>query len=317
MTHTQLPGTDLAVSPLCLGLGGFGTRVAGASAVRLLEQFLQAGANFVDTAHCYAAWLPDGAGASERQLGEAIRQLDCRAEIVIATKGGHPAIEPGYPRPDGYLAPEVIAADIDDSLQRLGVETIDLYQLHRDDPRVPVDEIMAALNAEVRRGRVRHLGASNWSVERLAAANEYAGLHALRWLSVSQIHFSLADPQWPVGPDPTMRYLTATDREWHARTRLPVLAYSSSAGGYFAGRAEAGYGTPVNAARRDRARELAAHRGATPTQVALACLRHQPFPVYPIVGTLDEAHLAEAVGAMDLSLTADEATWLREGDTAP
>lgn len=311
MLRSVIPGTDLAVSPLCQGLSQFGTRLAGEGAVRLLAGFLAAGGNFVDTAHCYSFWVPGGDGASERQLGEAVRQLDCRAELVICTKGGHPAAEGGYPRPDRYLAPEVITRDLDESLERLGLDYVDLYLLHRDDPRVPVDEIVAALNAEIRRGRVRHIGASNWSVERLAAANEYAGVHQQRGFRVSQVQFSLARPKWPLGPDPTMRYLTDADRAWHEATRLPVMAYSASGGGYFAGRGEEGYGTPANAARRERARALARQLGATPTQVALAYVRCQPFTVYPLVGTLDEGHLAEAWGSLELALTTEQVEWLR------
>lgn len=308
----QLGATNLRVSPLCLGLGDLGTRLTGDAAVRLLARFLAAGGNFVDTAHCYGFWGPNGTGASERELGAVMRELDCREQLVIATKGGHPACAPDYCRPEAYLAPEVIASDVQESLCRLGADRIDLYLLHRDDPRVPVDEVLDALHVQVAAGYVRHLGASNWSVERLAAANAWAAHAGRPGFAVSQVHFSLADPTWPVGDDPTMRTMTPAMRAWHEQTQLPVMAYSSSAGGYFAGR-EGGYSTATNAARRDRARALAEELHATPTQVALAYLRAQPFPVVPIVGTLAEAHLDEAVGATALSLTAQQAQWLAEG----
>ena len=109
MTPTSIPGTDLTVHPICLGLGDFGTRVAGEAALRLFDSFVAAGGNFVDTAHCYSFWVPDGLGASERQLGECLRRLGCRGQMVIATKGGHPDGGKGYPRSDQYLAPEVVA----------------------------------------------------------------------------------------------------------------------------------------------------------------------------------------------------------------
>ena len=313
MPHQPIPNTTLTVSPLCLGLGDLGTRLSGPDAVVLLDAFLTAGGNFVDTAHCYGFWGPGGIGASERELGRVIGELGCRERLVIATKGGHPAADPDYPRPDDYLSPEVLASDVTASLEHLGTETIDLYLLHRDDTRVPVGEIIDALNTHVATGQLRYLGASNWSVARIAAANDYAAQHGLSGLCVSQVHFSLADPKWPVTDDPTMRTMTPEMHAWHTQTGLPAMGYCASAGGFFAGResAEGGYGTDENLACRERARALAGDLGVTPTQVALAYLRAQPFPVFPIVGTLQVEHLSEALGSAELSLTAAQAQWLQ------
>lgn len=305
MTRLPLASTPLTLSPLCLGLGDLGTRLAGAEVVRLLEVFLQAGGNFVDTAHCYGFWGPGGTGASERELGLALRTLGCREDLVIATKGGHPAVAPDYPRPERYLAPEVIASDVCESLQRLGTDYIDLYLLHRDDPRVPVGEIIEALNVWVAAGELRLLGASNWSTERIAAAQAYAAAQGLQGFAVSQVHFSLADPTWPVTEDPTMRTMDAKMHAWHLAAHLPVMGYCASAGGFFAGR-DNGYATAPNLARRERAAALAGELGATATQVALAYLLAQPFPTFPIVGTLEAGHLLEAVGATQLALTPDQ-----------
>ncbi len=307
-----VPHTDLMVSSIALGLGDFGTRVSGSPAVELLEAYLAQGGNLVDTAHCYAAWLPDGKGRSERELGRCVAELACRESLVIATKGGHPAFGPYYHRPERYLAAEVIRADIDESLARLNVETIDLYYLHRDDARVPVGEIIDALNEEIARGRVRSIGASNWSTARIEAANAYAATQGKAGFCISEVHFSLAEPSWPMADDPTTRYLIGADLAWHTGTGLPVAAYSPTARGFMAGRpdAEADYGRPRNLARRERARELAARLGCTPTQVALAYLLHLPFPVVPITGTTNRAHLTEAMQAASVSLTEEQVAWL-------
>jgi aryl-alcohol dehydrogenase-like predicted oxidoreductase len=304
-TRWTIPQTELTVSPIALGLGDFGTRVSGRASRRLLEAYLAQGGNFVDTAHCYSAWLPDGAGRSERELGRCLAELSCRDALVVATKGGHPAFAPYYHRAEHYLAPEVVRADVDESLARLGIECIDLYYLHRDDARVPVGEVIDSLNEEIARGRVRYLGASNWSVARIEAANAYAAAEGRVGFCISEVHFSLAEPSWPMTDDPTVRHLTATDRAWHARSGLPVAAYSPTARGFMAGRpeVEAEYAQPPNLARRERARELATQLGCTPTQVALAWLMHQPFPVVPITGTNDLAHLAEVVGASEVELS--------------
>jgi aryl-alcohol dehydrogenase-like predicted oxidoreductase len=317
MRRHPIPSTDLEVSALCLGGGGFGSRVGGADLERLIGRFLDAGGNWIDTAHCYAFWQPEGAGCSERELGRALRAMEAGARVVVATKGGHPEMGAAYRRPDDFLSPRTLAADLDDSLARLGREQIDLYYLHRDDPRVPVAEIVGALNAEARRGRVRWLGASNWSLERLAEANAHAAREGLRGFAVAQLQWSLAVPTWRPTPDPTMRFVTGESARQHAAARVPIVAYSATAGGYFSGRDSDAFNTPENRARRDRARELAARKGCTPTQVALAWLMHQAPLTFPLFSTADPNHLAEALGAADVTLTAEETAWLAGDANGP
>src|SRR5450432_2220154 len=119
------------VSTFCFGTIGWGTKTRGDDLDRLYDKFRSTGGNFFDSAHVYAFWLPNGLGASEQALGEIVRRRRDRGNVVLATKGGHPNMTGGYPRPDRYLSPEVISQDIADSLDRLGVDTIDLYFLHR------------------------------------------------------------------------------------------------------------------------------------------------------------------------------------------
>jgi aryl-alcohol dehydrogenase-like predicted oxidoreductase len=315
MKQHLIPNTDLRVSALCYGLGSFGSRVKGAEMARLFATFREAGGSFFDTAHCYAFWLPEGAGCSERALGECLQRFGCREEIVIGTKGGHPEAPPDYPRPDRYLAPEVIASDVSDSLERLGVDTIDLYCLHRDDPRVPVGEIIESMNREVGKGRIRYLGASNWPVTRIEEANAYAADHGLQGFVASQPQWSLGEPNWKAGPEPTMRSLADLDRAWYAAQPLAVIPYSSTSNGYFATGGERGrdYQNPQNAARLQRAQQIAGELGCTPNQIALAYLMHQDFLVIPIIGTADHEHLLDALGAVQVELTLDQVRWLREG----
>lgn len=314
MEHRRIPDTDLEVSALCFGGGEFGTRARGAEAEALVAAFAEAGGNFYDTAHCYAFWAADGKGASERAFGDCLRRLGLWEKSVVATKGGHPDGGPDYPRPGRYLAPDIIASDIDDSLDRLGADSIALYYLHRDDSRVPAGEIIDALNREVERGRIRYLGASNWSVARIEEANRYAVDHGLRGFVISSVQWSLAVPTWEMGPDPTVRYVTDKDAAWYAKAGVPVAAYTSTASGYFAsGAAGETFDTPDNRARAERARKLAKDLGATPTQVALAWLLHQKPTTIPIIGTLHLDHLREALAAVDVKLTPEQVRWLREG----
>jgi 1-deoxyxylulose-5-phosphate synthase len=314
MNQHPIPHTDLHVSALCYGMGAFGSGAKGAAMERLFAAFREAGGNFFDTAHCYAFWEPEGAGCSERALGHCLRRFGCRDETVIATKGGHPGME-GYPRPDRFMAPELIASDLTESLERLGIETIDLYYLHRDDTRIPVGEIMDAVNHEVQAGRIRTLGASNWSVARIEAANTYAAAHGLHGFAASQPQWSLGEPNWRSGPDPTMRFATDDDRAWYAAHSLAVIPYSSTSNGYFATAGQRGkeYQNLTNEARLARAQQLATDLDATPNQIALAYLMCQPFLVVPILGTANPDHLQDALGAVDVRLTPEQVRWLRQG----
>jgi aryl-alcohol dehydrogenase-like predicted oxidoreductase len=319
LKRIQTPNTPLDASRLCLGAGGFGTQLKGDAARHLVADFLEAGGDFFDTAHVYAFWEPNGLGASERELGACLRDLGAIDRVTIATKGGHPDAGPEYRRPDDYLSERVIASDITESLERLGIDRIDLYFLHRDDPRVPVGEIVACLNREIDAARIRLIGVSNWSTERIAEANAYASANGLHSIVASQVQASLAVPAWVPGPGPTMRYITEADADWYAAADLPVVAYSATANGYFSGRGHdrGSFAAPDNEARYERARDLASQMGCTPTQIALAYLLNQPVTIIPLFSTTRREHLKEAVEADVIELTPSQIRWLRDGGTTP
>jgi aryl-alcohol dehydrogenase-like predicted oxidoreductase len=316
-----LPGTDLAVSRICFGVMRFNMVTRGDADFELYRQFREAGGNFFDTAHSYQAWAPNGVGASETCLGACIRRFGDRSNVVIVAKGGHPALADRYPRPDRFMAPEVIASDLSETLNRLQVDYVDVFMLHRDDVRHTVAEIIDALNAEIASGRARHIGASNWSTARLAEANGYAAARGLKGFVVSSPQWNLGLPNHPpVNPlgehDLTCVQLGQDDVRWYEEHRLPLMPWTPTAYGYFAGRSEPkpmSFDNPVSWNRRERARKLAGELGFSANQVALAYLSSHPFPVFPIIGTTDPRHLAEDIAAADLTLTAEQVRWLRDG----
>jgi 1-deoxyxylulose-5-phosphate synthase len=294
----RLPHTDLAVSRLCFGAGAFGTAVTGDRADRLLAAFVEAGGNFFDTAHCYAFWVPGGLGASERELAASLRRIGAWDRAVIATKGGHPDGGPDYPRPLDFLSESLIESDVEQSLDRLRADRIDLYYLHRDDDRTPAGEIIELLNRQIGRARIGAIGASNWSVRRMAEANAYAAAHGLHGFVISQVQWSLSRPEWSATADPTMRTVGDEEIAWHAETGIPIAAYSASGNGFFAKPCTTT--DPVNRARWHAAQDAAASLGCTPTQVALTWLLHQRPTVLPVFSTANPAHLAEVLTAARL-----------------
>jgi aryl-alcohol dehydrogenase-like predicted oxidoreductase len=262
----------------------------------VLDEWVRLGGNIIDTAHAY------GDGDSERALGAWLGDRD----ILVLSKGAHPA---GNQR---RVTPEDIAADLTESIARLG-RPIDLYLLHRDDPDVPIGVIVDALNEHIRAGRIRAIGASNWTCERIDEANAYAAANGLEGFCCSSVHLSLATQNEEHWPDT----LSATDpaiREWHERTQMPLFAWSAQARGFFAGHASESvarvYDNADNRERRHRARALAAQRGCTANQVALAWVLAQSFPVFAVFGARTVGQLREAVGALGVELSAEEARWL-------
>src|SRR3569833_1289287 len=148
----------------------------------LLDRWVEAGGNIVDTAHLY------NGGSSERALGQWIADRDCREQIVVLTKCAHHNVD------RKRVTPEDITCDLRDSLARLKTDYVDLYILHRDDPEIPVGEIVDVLNRYYREGRIHAFGGSNWSTARLDEANAYAAAHGLQGFTGSSPHLSLAVP---------------------------------------------------------------------------------------------------------------------------
>jgi aryl-alcohol dehydrogenase-like predicted oxidoreductase len=320
MRYTSLPATDFAPSVICLGAGGFGSSIPQESAFRMLDLFAELGGNFVDTARVYAAWIPGGAGASERTIGAWLKSRNMASRCIVATKGGHPDLTT---MAISRLSPADIAADVSASLEALQLDAIDLYWLHRDDPAIPAAEIMDALLEQVAAGRLRAIGASNWTPERIDAANTYAAASGRVGFCGSQIGWSLAHP------DPAAKgfggelSMDGSTLAYHRRTGFPVMAYSSQAAGFFAGKGDRyrgadtkadgfarRYATAQNFGRLDRALKVAQRHGRTPNDVALAYLLSQSFPVYALVGCRSVDQVRSSCAAWNLRLSPEEIAFL-------
>lgn len=314
MTPASLPGTDLMLSPLIYGTADWATLEEGLLE-RLYTAFRSAGGNAFDTAHCYSFWV-DKLGEPERQLGRLIRRLEKRrGDVAVISKGGHTPGGDKYPRPDFYLSPEAVRKDLTESLERLETGPIDLYLLHRDDPRVPASEHLHMLQEALAKGWVRHIGVSNWRPERVEEAMEAARREGWQGFVCNEVMHNLAQLSEGRKGDPTIPPVDEATLAWYGRTGFPMLAFSATANGYFAtGKSRWGNNdNPASEARRARAAELGAQKGATAAQVALACLRAHPFPCFPIFSTRDLTRLREIVDSADLHLTAREAEWVRHG----
>ena len=283
----------------------------------ILDEIFEAGINAFDHAWQY------GDGQCERAFGNWLKDRGVRNEVVIVDKGCHPI---------GSLnrvSPEVIESDIDDSLERLGVQSIDLWLFHRDDPSVPVGPLLDTLNRMVDAGKIQAFGGSNWTRARIREANEYARSRGLIGFAASSPHFSLAEQMSSPWGDDCITISGAKNadvRAWYATADLGVLCWSSLAGGFLSGRFSRAnrdemavslpdytvrsYDSEDNWRRLERVRELAAEKGVTVAQVAIAYVLHQPMNAFAVVRASNSASIRSNVGALGVELTQPELHWL-------
>lgn len=297
MRKIALKATELSVAPLCLGTVNYGTAMPGAAAKRQLDQYAGAGGNFLDTAHVYGDWVPGLKGRSERVIGEWMRETGLRGQMVIATKGAHPRLDRmDVPR----LRPEDLEADLQESLDCLGVDRIDLYFLHRDDPSIPVGEIIGWLSQKADEGCIRHYGCSNWTLARIQEADQYARLHRIKGFVCNQLMWSLAVPNRANFEDPSLIPMDADTYAYHARTGLSAMGYMSVAKGYFM-RRQAGeqlpasvermYGGARNDAVYAELTRLSRETGASLLDLCLLYFSGHPFAAIPIASFDTEEQL--------------------------
>ncbi len=304
-TRVTLPGTGLSVSRLCLGGNRLGGALDQAQSFALLDSFVEAGGNFIDTAHVYADWIPGNeTSSSEKTLGRWLRSRK-PADIVVATKGGHPAfMNPSQPRLDAGS----LRHDAAQALANLGVASLDLFYLHRDDPSRPAEEVLASLEGLVADGLVRHYGASNWSAARLEEADAAALRNGWQGFAANQAEWSLAQRN-PATIPHDLHVMDDGMAAYHRRTGVAMIPYSAQAKGYFdkaAGDldAETGrlYDNAANRALSGTLARLALELGATPTQIMLAILVRAPFTTVPVVGCRTPEQVRSSMDSLMIEL---------------
>ena len=310
MRWVKLGSTGLDVSPICLGCMSYGEAGRGTHAWSLDEdasraffrQAIEAGINFFDTANVYSA------GTSEEFTGRALAELTTRDEVVIATKV-HGRMRRG---PNGAgLSRKAILTEIDHSLRRLGVDYVDLYQIHRWDPTTPIEETMEALHDVVRAGKARYLGASSMWAWQFAKAQHVAERNGWTRFVTMQDHYNLLHREeeremLPLCVDQGVGVIPWSPlargrltRPWEATT---ARSETDEFGKYLY--------QDDDRAIVDAVLRVAEQRGVPAAQVALAWVARHPAVVAPIVGATKPHHLDDAVASVDLQLTDDEVAQL-------
>jgi aryl-alcohol dehydrogenase-like predicted oxidoreductase len=305
MDVRTLGGSDLETPRLVLGGNVFGWTASGEEAFPILDRFVEAGGTMIDTADVYSAWVPGHKGGeSETLLGEWLKRRGRRDDVLIATKVGMLPGEGGE-----KLEPARIAAAAEASLKRLGTH-IDLYYAHQDDEKTPLGDTLAAFDALVKAGKVRAIGASNYSAARLGEALDISEREGLARYEVLQPEYNLM-----------VRDKFEGDRQQLCLDRkIGALPYFGLASGFLTGkyRSEADKAKSIRGGRMDgymtdrgfavlaALDEIASEAGATPAQVALAWLAARPGVTAPIASATSRAQLDELLGVLTLELSGEQ-----------
>lgn len=300
MDKILLPN-GLQVSPVALGAMDFGTTTSKHAAFAILDAYLGMGGNFIDTSNNYAHWNGTG-DESETLLGEYFASRKCRENVVLATKVGFDRHGHGQ-----GLKKEQIAYWIDESLRKLQTDYVDLYYAHTDDPNTPLEETMDAFHRLIEKGKVRHLGGSNYDTWRFSEANAVAQTP----YTVMQQWFTYLHARADIAPQYTFNEATNRERlRYLASKNIPLVAYSCLAKG--------GYEDParlpaelIGGKRLDFLKAMAQDKNVSASALAVAWMvnlhRCEGFPrVIPLFGSSRAEHLTDNLQGISLSLSMEE-----------
>ncbi len=300
MKYGQIAGVSKKVSRLIMGVDNI---VTPGHTFVLWDDFFERGGNVWDSAWIY------GGGKAEGALGTWVNTRGVREQVVILDKGAHTPM----------CTPDGLKSQHKESLSRLGMTYVDIYMMHRDNSEVPVGEFVDVLYEQVKAGTMRAIGGSNFSIERIEAFNEYARKNGKTPFAAVSNNLSLAYMNNPVWGG----CITASKKEyrdWHSRTQMPLMPWSSQARGFFTDRGDPSntsdkemnrvWQSPENQQRRTRAYELASKRGVEPIQIALAWVLCQPFPTFPLIGPRQLSETHSSMKALSIELTGEEIKWL-------
>ena len=316
MKYRNLGRTGVEVSELCLGAMMFGAwgNPDHDDSVRIIHRALEGGINFIDTADVYSAWAPGNRGGeSETMIGHWLKARGGRDKVIIATKVG---MDMGQGRKG--LSRAHIRRSVDDSLQRLQTDYIDLYQAHADDEGTPLAETLHAFNELIAEGKVRAIGASNYSAERLAEALQVSAAEGLARYESLQPHYNLYTRDKFEGPSAAV----CLEQD------VGVIPYYSLASGFLSGKYRSkadlhgarggGVGAMLNPrgfAILDALDAASAELNARPAQVALAWLMAKPAITAPIASATSLEQLQDLIASVQLKLPAEVMTRLDQAGT--
>jgi aryl-alcohol dehydrogenase-like predicted oxidoreductase len=315
MKKIELSQTGVKVSRLCLGTLRFGTRNTYEESAQLMDMYVAAGGSFIDTANSYDQWCSQGKGGeSQVAIGRWLRERGNRDDIFLATKVGF-----GYGDvPDG-LAASTIISECENSLRQLGIDHLDLFYAHKDDPNTPLEETLGAFQKLVKDGKIRFFGASNYLAWRLADAD--AICRANQWPEFTCVEqrftYLRPNPGGDFGPQKIMDHNLKSYCDARGKT---MLSYTPLLRGAYV-RDDRPIPSPYLSsdtdARLATLKQIATETGATPNQIVLAWMMHRQPPIIPVFSASNPEQMKENLGSLEITLSSEQMSKLNEAGNCP
>jgi aryl-alcohol dehydrogenase-like predicted oxidoreductase len=314
MRYLHLNGRKTPVSQIALGSTYFGTAIAETTAWNMLDHFVALGGTTIDTARHYGQRISTDPSPSEQLIGSWLKINGMHQHMVLIGKGL-------YPEPTGKsrFSYANLLYDIERSMDELHTDTFDIWFFHRDDPRIPVDEIMDMVAPLVQSGVIQTLGASNWTVQRIAAANAYAEAHHLPQIQASEIQWSLAKSTPESWQDPTLVCMTEEELSWYQSHEMAVFAFSSQAKGFFSKaiakeplntKSQQRFGFPENYGRIERVAQLSEELNCSPAAITVSYITSQKPDSVAIIGPSSISQLEDSLTDSNLVLSNEQIAFL-------
>jgi aryl-alcohol dehydrogenase-like predicted oxidoreductase len=323
MIRKRIVSTELIVSEVVFGTVDLGVRFSEEDSFCFLDAYADMGGNFIDTANFYGNWIPGlEISVCEKIVGRWLKSRG-RRDIIVASKCAHP--------PDRQhmnihrLHGKDIREDLENTLRNLHTSTVDLYYLLRDDESYPVENVIITLNEEIKKGKIRYIGASNWRPCRIKRANEFAMENGLQGFSANQMMWSLALPNWDIIPDPTLQAMDEECLDFHIENHYTIAAvpYSCMANGYFHKigegfdalhpKAKHRFVSLENYRRCGRLLEFSAKSGYSVSRIVMGYIMSQPIQTFPIIGFDSIDQLRDSIESASTRLTPEQISFLTGG----
>lgn len=308
---------SVKLSEFALGAGKRGPKEMDEACFQVMDRYMEYGGNTFDSARFYAA------GQADEALGRWMRsrKID-RDSVVLVLKGGFPA--DAKKMHESRLKPEDVAGDLEDALKAAGTDHADLYLLHRDNPRIPVSEIMPTLDKLVREGKTKEVGCSNWTIGRIIEANEFAAANGMHPLQTCQLHFSLAQTTAAQTQDVTHVPMSDVEFGWYKESGFPIMGFGPQGRGYFFRKMSGMEATPgdkryydyipENRRRAQRLIHLSQETGRSIAALLLAYTRDNALNCAPLSAFSRIEQMDEAYAALNFRLRPEEIRFLETGD---
>lgn len=313
----QTRQAEVPVSKILFGTTDLGTKCSLEESFEFLDYYYAQGGRTIDTARVYGQWAEDGGSKSEEVIEKWLKERGNREDITLITKGAHPPLEN---LSTSRVNAVEIQKDLEASLATLSTDYVDIYFLHRDDENADLVEIMSALTKAVEEGKVKAIGASNWSAKRMMEANDVAKKEGLLPFQIAQIHWSLAYWTPEQRDDQTLIYMNKENYSLYKEAGIPVVAFGSQGKGIFSQLAEAGeeglrpgakrFLNDVTLRRGEKVNQLAAKYQVSPAAIAVSYIADNSLTAGAIIGCSKKEQLADSMTAQGVTLTPQEVDFL-------